>query len=562
MIDTTLVALLLDKKMISGDQLRIATTEQAERRESIGKILVRLGFISEATLRDAVGEVLQQASIDLAITIPDPTALALLPIEIARRYSILPVSYQADENILILAMADTQNLLALDQVHASIKRSIALEPLLAGEAEIAHAIDQFYGFDLSIDGILHEIETGETDTSAPLLQGHEYAHPIVRLVDALMSDAVKKGASDIHFEPEQGFLRVRYRIDGVLRQIRSLHAKYWSAIAVRIKVLSQLNIAETRSPQDGQMQLALYGRHVDFRVSVLPTLHGENIVLRILDRHHGMVPLDKLGLSEAALRTLRDMVAQPEGIILVSGPTGSGKTTTLYSILHTLNNEQVNIVTLEDPVELPLAGLRQSAINEAAKLTFASGIRALLRQDPDIILIGEIRDADTATMALRAAMTGHQVYATLHANSALGAIPRLLDIGLCPDILAGSIIGVLAQRLVRRLCLHCRQPYTPDSEQLQHYGIHAPPDSLTLYNAGSCSACDFQGYDGRLALTEIIPMNDDFDECIARRGTLRELRQIAKDQGHCTLADDARRRICEGVTSLAEASRVVHLQRG
>jgi type II secretory ATPase GspE/PulE/Tfp pilus assembly ATPase PilB-like protein len=206
--------------------------------------------------------------------------------------------------------------------------------------------------------------------------------------------------------------------------------------------------------------------------------------------------------------------------------------------------------------------LRQSAINEAAKLTFASGIRALLRQDPDIILIGEIRDADTATMALRAAMTGHQVYATLHANSALGAIPRLLDIGLRPDILAGSIIGVLAQRLVRRLCLHCRQPYMPDSELLHHYGIHAPPDSFTLYSAGSCSACDFQGYTGRLALMEIIPMNDDFDECIARRGTLRELRQIAKDQGHHTLADDARRRICEGVTSLAEASRVVNLQRG
>ena len=293
---------------------------------------------------------------------------------------------------------------------------------------------------------------------------------MVRLVDALLVDAVKRGASDIHFEPEYAFLRIRYRIDGVLETVRSLHKTYMPGITVRIKVISDMNIAETRAPQDGRLSLTLNGRPIDFRVSTHPTIHGENIVLRILDREKSIISLDKMNLPTATLTRLSLMLARPEGILVVTGPTGSGKTTTLYSLLSQVNDETVNIMTLEDPVEYPLTLMRQTSVNEAVKMDFANGIRSMMRQDPDIILVGEIRDHDTAEMAFRAAMTGHQVFTTLHTNSALGAFPRLLDIGILPDIMAGNIIGVIAQRLVRVLCVHCKEAYAPTLEERQVLG--------------------------------------------------------------------------------------------
>jgi len=302
--------------------------------------------------------------------------------------------------------------------------------VLARESDITIGIEHHYGFELSIDGILNEIETGEIDYQSLAADFDEYSQPVVRLVDALLNDAVKRSASDIHFEPEQGFLRIRYRIDGVLRQIRSLHKNYWAAMVVRLKVMSGMNIAETRAPQDGRISLTLSGHQVDFRVSSQPTTHGENIVLRILDRDKGIVPLEDLGLHADDLKTLKLMLARPEGIILVTGPTGSGKTTTLYSILNYINTEGINIMTLEDPVEYPMAMIRQTSVNEVVKLDFASGIRSMMRQDPDVILVGEIRDQETAEMAFRAAMTGHQVYSTLHTNSSIGAVPRLMDLGV------------------------------------------------------------------------------------------------------------------------------------
>src|SRR5260370_23503959 len=307
--------------------------------------------------------------------------------------------------------------------------------------------------------------------------------PVVRLTSALIADGGERAASDIHVEPEQNFLRIRYRIDGGLRQIRSLHKTYWPAMAVRVKVMAKMNIAETRAPQDGRISATMSGRVVDFRVASLPTTHGENIVLRILDRERGMVPLDKLGLEESQLELLKLMIARPEGIILVTGSTGSGKTTTLYSIMNHINSDGINIMTLEDPVEYPMTLIRQTSVSEAAKLDFASGIRALMRQDPDAILVGEIRDNDTAEMAFRAAMTGHQVYSTLHTNSSVGAFPRLLDIGIVPDILAGNLIGLLAPRLVRRLCRTCRQSYDPDARERRLPGV-APAESPALYPAG------------------------------------------------------------------------------
>ncbi|MFH1216379.1 MAG: GspE/PulE family protein [Pseudomonadota bacterium] len=549
---------LLDRGIITQDQLRIALIEQKNSGDMLGKALVRLGFVSEATLRDALGEALQQNSIDLANAVPDADAIALVSISIAKRYTVLPVSYKRDEKILLLAMADTFNVVAVDQISSLLGGQLEIETVLAGEAEIIHAIDQFYGFELSIDGILQEIETGEIDQANLQMGNAEFSHPMVRLVDAIIADAVKKGASDIHFEPEAGFLRIRYRIDGVLRQIRSLHAKYWSAMVVRLKVIAGLNIAETRSPQDGRIQLSLYGRTIDFRVSALPTLHGENLVLRILDRQKGILPMEKLGLNEEAMFTLQTMMARPEGIILVCGPTGSGKTTTLYSLLNAINVEGINIMTLEDPVEYPMLGIRQSSVNEAARLTFATGIRAMMRQDPDVILVGEIRDADTAEMALRAAMTGHQVYATLHTNSAVGAIPRLLDIGLHADILAGAIIGIVAQRLARRLCPKCRELYEPSEIELRLLGL-VEEKNIRLWRGVGCKVCEYQGYKGRVALMEILRMNDDMDDCVARRATLKDLRQTASRTGFKTMADDAVRRVREGVTSLDEIARVVDM---
>lgn len=550
---------LLARGVISPDQLNIALTEQRKSKTALGKILVRLGFVTEATIRDTLSESLGQVAIDLSNTIIDHNALALVPKDIARRYQVLPVDYDKQARKLLLAVADPSNVVALDQIRALIKDDIRIEQVLARESDISIGIEQHYGFELSIDGILNEIETGEIDYQSLATEFDEYSQPVVRLVDALLNDAVKRNASDIHFEPEQGFLRIRYRIDGVLRQIRSLHKNYWSAMVVRLKVISGMNIAETRAPQDGRISLSLSGRSVDFRVSAQPTTHGENIVLRILDRQKGIVPLEDLGLQEDELRMLRLMMARPEGIILVTGPTGSGKTTTLYSILNHVNTEGVNIMTLEDPVEYPMAMIRQTSVNEVAKLDFASGIRSMMRQDPDVILVGEIRDQETAEMAFRAAMTGHQVYSTLHTNSAIGAIPRLQDLGVLPDIMAGNIIGVVAQRLMRRVCAHCREPYRPEDElTLKILGVE-PDWQGEIFRAAGCTHCDNTGYRGRLAIMELFKMNADIDELIARRATGREIREAARRTGFRTLAEDAVSRVLSGQTSLDEISRIVDL---
>jgi type II secretory ATPase GspE/PulE/Tfp pilus assembly ATPase PilB-like protein len=550
---------LLTRGVISQDQLNIALTEQRKLKTPLGKILVQLGFVTEATIRDTLSESLGQVAIDLSNTIIDHNALALVPKEIARRYQVLPVDYDKQARKLLLAVADPANVVALDQIRALIKDDVRIEQVLARESDISIGIEQHYGFELSIDGILNEIETGEIDYQSLAVDSDEYSQPVVRLVDALLNDAVKRGASDIHFEPEQGFLRIRYRIDGVLRQIRSLHKNYWSAMVVRLKVISGMNIAETRAPQDGRISLSLSGRSIDFRVSAQPTTHGENLVLRILDRQKGIVALDDLGLQDDELKTLRLMMARPEGIILVTGPTGSGKTTTLYSILNHVNTEGVNIMTLEDPVEYPMAMIRQTSVNEVAKLDFASGIRSMMRQDPDVILVGEIRDQETAEMAFRAAMTGHQVYSTLHTNSAIGAIPRLQDLGVLPDIMAGNIIGVVAQRLIRKLCTHCRQPYCPDDEfTLRILGVKADWRG-EIFRAGSCEVCDHTGYKGRVAIMELFKMDGEIDELIARRATGREIREAARRTGFRTLAEDAVSRVLDGQTSLDEISRVVDL---
>lgn len=550
---------LLGMGLISLDQLEIGLTEQKKNGKLIGEVLVGLGFVSESVMRDAISQVLGIASVDLTSVVPDRVALDLIEKEIAMRYNIVPVSFNAEQQQLSIAMKNATDLTVLDRVHALVGRKVELAPMVAGESEIKKAIDQFYGYELSVDGILHEIETGEIDYRSLDATEDEYSQPLVRLVDAILADAVKKEASDIHFEPEEGFLRLRYRIDGVLRQIRSLHKDYWSAIVVRLKVMCMMNIAETRIPQDGRLSLQVQGHRVDFRVSAQPTTHGENIVLRVLDRAKGIVPMDALGIHEETLSDLKMMMARPEGIILVTGPTGSGKTTTLYSLLNYVKSEQVNIMTLEDPVEYPMDMIRQTSINEVARMDFANGIRSMMRQDPDIILVGEIRDEDTADMAFRAAMTGHQVLSTLHTNSALGTFPRLLDIGVLPDIMTGNIIGVISQRLVRLLCPHCKQEKQPDEIDSKLLDIQFEGSEHTIYEAGGCERCDNTGYKGRVAIIEALRINNELDELIAKRSTLGELKAAARLTGYKTLADDAIRCVLEGKTSLTEVTRVIDL---
>jgi general secretion pathway protein E/type IV pilus assembly protein PilB len=546
---------LLGAGLIGEDQLRIALHEQQDRHRPLGHVLVELGFVSEAALREVLAARSGLPWVDLGAALAAPDAIARVPQALARRHRVLPLHYDARHQRLVVAMADAHDIVALDRLRAELGPQIHIELRLTGDGELGRAIDRHYGQVSSIEELVRGLEQhkGNAGTSPrdPQL--------IMRLVDTLLADAVSRGASDLHFEPEAGFLRIRHRIDGALCQVRALHRTCWPELAVRLKVLAGMDIAESRSPQDGRISLTIGGRPVDFRVATQPTLHGENIVLRILDRDKGIVPLEALGLTSTQAEDLAQVLARPEGLVLLVGPTGSGKTTTLYSILNHLSTEAVNIMTLEDPVEYPLAMIRQTQIGEASRLDFADGVRALLRQDPDVILIGEIRDTDTATMALRAALTGHQVFATLHANSVFGAVPRLVELGLGAELLAGNLTGILSQRLVRRLCPACCTATPASSEDCARLGLPADAPAPMLHEAIGCPACDFRGYRGRLAITEILPFDAELDELVARRAHTAALRATARRKGFRSLAEDGVRRVLDGSTSLRELARVVDL---
>lgn len=549
---------LLEKGVLSEDQLRIALQEQEDSSENIGRVLVALGFVTEATIRDVLSETQGAETVDLKLINVAPEALNLIPMEIAKRYNVLPFALSGNE--LTIAVANPNDLIIFEQIRSMLSADVTLRLKVASESEISRSVDEYYGLELTIEGILHEIETGETDVAVTSLQSDSATagHPIVRLVNAFLSDAVKRAASDIHFEPEQSFLRVRYRIDGVLRQIRSLHRSYWSAMGVRLKVMSDMNIAESRTPQDGKITMTLYGHRVDFRVACQPTVHGENFVLRILDQQKSIVPITELGLNESSLRMLNLMMARPTGLLLVTGPTGSGKTTTLYSFLNHMNKESVNIMTLEDPIEYPMHMIRQSQVSETSKMDWASGIKSMLRQDPDIILIGEIRDNETADMALRAAMTGHQVLSTLHTNSALGVIPRLLDMGVLPDILAGNVIGVIAQRLIRMLCSNCKAQRPAEGDEILILSQFVEnPREVGVYEPVGCSQCDYQGYKGRVAIMELLKFSEEIDELVSSRASIRDIRETAEELGlFIGLAQSAMEKVLYGLSSVDEVGRV------
>lgn len=545
--------------IISPDQLRIALMEQRETGKPLGEALLSLGFATAEVMRTALAEKLGEQAISLKGIVADPAALALIPKAVAKRHSLFPVSLLKRDKLLIIAITNPNDIVASDQITAMLGNGLKPSWRLANGAEVQSAIEQYYGHELSIDGILHELETGQVDTAGLSQDGEGgYSHPVVRLVDSLLADATLRGASDIHFEPENQFLRIRYRIDGVLRQIRSLHIRYWSAMVVRLKVMAGMNIAETRAPQDGRISLSISGRPVDFRSAAQPTIHGENFVLRILDRKSGILPLTGLGLTDANLQLLQLMLSRPEGILLVTGPTGSGKTTTLYSVLGHLNNEGVNIMTLEDPVEYPMPVIRQTSISDAVKMNFSEGVRSMMRQDPDIILVGEVRDKDTAEMAFRAAMTGHQVFSTLHTNSAVRSIPRLIDLGIKPDVLAGNVIGIVAQRLIRTLCKACKAPDTPGDAEAQLLGFPADTPAV-IYRPVGCAVCDQQGYKGRVSIVELLKFDTHLDELVTQRSSIKVMTDYLYSRGFTPMAVDGLRRVREGVTTLEEVGRVVDL---
>ncbi len=547
---------LVAMKRIGPDQLRIALQEQERSHKPLGETLLSLGFMTEATMRAALAHTLGHEAISLHGIVADTGALALIPKALAKRHRVFPVSLENGE--LVLASADPNDIVAADQISALLAGGPRPRWALAASAEILNAIEVFYGHELSIDGILRELETGTLDI-ASLAQANEgYSHPVVRLMDSLLADATLRGASDLHFEPEAQFLRIRYRLDGVLRQVRALHSRYWPAMVVRLKVMAGMNIAETRAPQDGRITLTISGRPVDFRAAIQPTLHGENFVLRVLDRKRRVLALDSLGLSSQQLASMQLMLSRPEGILLVTGPTGSGKTTTLYSILAHLNQEQVNIMTLEDPVEYPLPCVRQTSLSDAVKMDFAQGVRSMLRQDPDIILVGEIRDRETADMAFRAAMTGHQVFSTLHTNSALRAIPRLFDLGIAPGVAAGNVIGIMGQRLVRRLCPKCKAPHAPSALQARLLDLGEGATG-PIFRPVGCPSCDFQGYQGRLAIVELLKFDAELDELMAQRASLKALNEHVRERGFDSMADDGLRRVRQGHTTVEEVARVIDL---
>jgi type IV pilus assembly protein PilB len=551
---------LIARGLITEDQLRIALIEQAKRKQPVGKVLVALGFLSEVMLRDALAADLGTEQIDLSRVVPDAVALQMIPRDFASANVAFPFAFDPLTRTLKVAVPNPNDIVLLDRLRARLPPDHHLSAIIGAEGDIATAIQKHYEYTWSIDGLLHEIETGEIDVKSMDPAGKDYSGPVVRLIESILADAVQRRASDLHFEPEAGFLRIRYRIDGVLRQIRAIHQQHWSSMLARMKIMAGMNIAETRAPQDGRCSLTIYGRTVDFRAAVQPTMYGENFVLRILDRSAALVPLEDLGFEAEQLDLVETMISRPIGMLLVTGPTGSGKTTTLYSMLQKQNKVDVNIMTLEDPVEYPLPMVRQADLSTGIKMEFASGIRSMMRQDPDIILLGEIRDSDTASMALRAAMTGHQVFSTLHSNSAVAALVRLFDLGLSPELIAGNLVGIIGQRLARRLCPACRQPYDIDADLALTLGI--PKDAPhRIYRPGSCPQCDFQGYRGRIGIIETLRFDDELDELVVQRCSQWELLRAARKKGFRPLASAALRRVVQGDTSLEEAARVVDLTR-
>lgn len=550
--------LLLDRGLIARDQLQTALAEQRRSGESLGRILVQMGLVGESAMRDVLALALEQESVDLSEAPPQAEALAMVPKWFAVRHGILPILYDRQTKRMVVAMTNPMNASVLDMLQARLEPGTTVHPKLAGDADVAGAIDRYYGYELSVEGVLRELETGEVDLSTLGDPASQFSHPMVRLLNALLADAVKREASDIHIGPTAGFVRVRYRIDGILRQIHSFHKHLLPSLMVRIKVMGGMNIAETRIPQDGYISLDVTGKKISFRVSIQPTINGENAVFRILDLRREILSLGELGLTDHNLNELHRALRRNIGLVLVTGPTGSGKTSTLYSMVNHVNNVGINVMTLEDPVEYPIPTILQTSVNKAVGMDYAAGVKSLLWQDPDVILIGEIHDRETADMALQAAMTGHQVLATLHANTTLGAIPRLMNLGTHREFLIGTLNCIIAQRLVRRLCMACRLRAKPTHEERCVLGF-APDEEAWIYRSAGCPECYQSGYRGRLPVMEVLRVDNTFNDLIYVGAPRKEFMAHGKSLGLRTLAMDGVDRVRNGLTTLDELVRVVDM---
>ncbi len=551
--------MLVKDGKITREQLEVAIGEQRRTKEHLGKIINRLGFVTQADIISALASQAGVKFVDLKNCNIDPAVLKLIPQEFALKNKILPLVLKNGR--LQIAMANPLDILALDEVRRITK--LQVEAVAADEDEILKNLvdqyerDQDKGEKLTKEFELFLEETIHRAGTLGIREGVEESadvRPIIKLVDRIIIEALKAEATDIHIEPDENTIRIRYRIDGILHQFFSLPRNLQSAVTTRIKIMANLNISENRIPQDGRADFFIEEKRIDLRISVFPGVFGENIVIRILDKERLVLGLERLGLSPQNLALYKQAINKQNGIILVTGPTGSGKTTTLYTTLSQLNSREKNIITLEDPVEYLFPMIRQSQINPKAGLTFASGLRSILRQDPNIILVGEIRDAETMEMAIRAALTGHLVFSTLHTNDAPGAIPRLLDMGIEAFLLASSLIAVLSQRLIRVICSHCKEPASVDPALLATVGWEGK--EVTLYRGRGCPKCHQTGYRGRIGIFEYLHISPKIGKLIMERKDSQVIKEVATEEGMVSLREDGLQKVLQGITTLEEVLRV------
>ena len=543
--------ILLEKAVITKEQFDKAMEESRKKGMSVGKVIVRSGMATEEAYTQAMSEALDIPYVNLANYIIDQDVIKLIPETMAQKYKAMPIFKIL--NSLTVAMVDPKDIAAIDDLSRRAKCDI--ESMLSTESAILNAIEQYYGTSSSFDDVIKDIDKENRFRS----QGTEFDStklaeiageaPVIKLVNMIIMQAVKEKASDIHIEPEENKLAVRFRIDGILHEMFSPPKHLEPALMSRIKVLSRMDIAEKRKPQDGRFNMKAMDRDIDMRVSTFPTIYGENIVIRILDRGSILMGLDKIGFSGEIQKEFERLIKHPHGIILVTGPTGSGKTTTLYSALSTIDSEEKNVVTIEDPVEYHLGRIRQSQINPKAGLNFATGLRSILRQDPDIIMVGEIRDKETAEIGVQAALTGHLVFSTLHTNDASGALSRLIDMGIEPFLISSSMIGILAQRLVRKICDECKEEYLPSEDILKGLGAN---QKKGFFKGKGCSACKNTGYKERIGIFELLIVNDQIRKLIADKASSEVIKKTAVETGMKTLRDDGLDKVLRGITTPEE----------
>jgi type IV pilus assembly protein PilB len=538
---------LIDSGLLTPDQLNLALREQKRTGERVGEILINLGFVTQEQISSVLASQAGVAFVELDSYIIEPSALKTIPEALARRHRMIPILLEPPK--LTVALANVFDMVAIDE--AQRVTGYVVEAVSATESGIATAIDQYYAGGVSFEEIvqksIRQVEAGRL-SEADMAAGA----PIIRLVDQIFLSAVNDGATDIHMEPEERIFRLRYRIDGKLRMGPSLPKILQPAVTARVKILSSMNIAETRLPQDGKINFFYGKKKIDLRVSTLPTVHGENIVLRVLDKSKLILGLETLGFDDVTLARLRKAIESRNGIVTVCGPTGSGKTTTLYSALAYINNVDRSIITLEDPVEYELPVIRQVQINVKAGLSFSTGLRSILRHDPDVILVGEMRDAETVELAIRAALTGHLVFSTLHTNDAAGAIPRLINMGQEPFLVASSLRAIIGQALLRLNCTACREEYMPSPDILARAGLSADAVRGLLQRGKGCPQCGHTGYRGRVGVYELMEVTPEVARLVMRRANAQELLEAAMAEGMTTMRQDGIAKALKGLTTLEE----------